>query len=127
MCRLDVRERFGSVVGLYDLTATRLVRLATAITRNQHDAEDAVGTALVRVADDVHLLLRAKHPWAYLLQMVRNEALLILRRKKRWNVVNNITDLLTRRTSINWSKKTRIEPSGWPCEHCLPSRAKLSS
>lgn len=98
-CAVSISESGSAALsGLYDLTATRLVRLATAITRNQHDAEDAVGTALVRVADDVHLLLRANHPWAYLLQMVRNEALLILRRKKRWNVINNITDLLTRRT-----------------------------
>ena len=98
-CAISMSESGSAALsGLYDLTATRLVRLATAITRNQHDAEDAVGTALLRVANDAHLLLRAKHPWAYLLQMVRNEALLILRRKKRWNVINNITDLLTRRT-----------------------------
>lgn len=87
----------AALSGLYDLTATRLVRLATAITRNQHDAEDAVGAALVRVADDVQLLLRANHPWAYLLRMVRNESLLILRRRKRWSFIDNISDLLTRR------------------------------
>lgn len=98
-CAASISES-GSVAlsGLYDLTATRLVRLATTITRNQHDAEDAVGAALVRVADDVQLLLRANHPWPYLLQMVRNEALLILRRKKRWSIIDNISDLLTRRT-----------------------------
>ena len=31
---------------LFDLTSQRLVRLAVAVTRNQHDAEDAVQTAL---------------------------------------------------------------------------------
>ena len=98
-CAASISESGSAALsGLYDLTATRLVRLATTITRNQHDAEDAVGAALVRVADDVHLLLRADHPWAYLLRMVRNEALLILRRKKRWNFIDNISDLLTRRT-----------------------------
>ncbi len=99
-CAVSISESGSAALsGLYDLTATRLVRLATAITRNQHDAEDAVGSALVRVADDVQLLLRAAHPWAYLLQMVRNESLLILRRKKRWSFIDNISDLLTRRTA----------------------------
>ncbi len=31
------------------------------------------------------------------LQMVRNEALLILRRKKRWSFIDNLSDLLTKR------------------------------
>ena len=35
---------------LFDLTSHRLVRFAVALTRNQHDAEDCVQTALVRVA-----------------------------------------------------------------------------
>lgn len=97
-CAASMAESGSAALsGLYDLAATRLVRLATTITRNQHDAEDAVGAALVRVADDVQLLLRANHPWAYLLQMVRNEALLILRRKKRWSFIDNLSDLLTKR------------------------------
>lgn len=70
--------------GLYDLTSARLVRFATTITRNQHDAEDAVAAALLKVVSDTQLLFQARNPWAFLLQMVRNDALLILRRKKRW-------------------------------------------
>src|SRR3954453_9645501 len=69
---------------LFDLTSQRLVRFALAITRNQHDAEDAVQTALVRLASRPRLLAPTMSPWAYLLQMVRNEALLIARRKKQW-------------------------------------------
>ncbi len=83
--------------GLYDLTAQRLVRYATTITRNQHDGEDAVQTALVRVALEPEKLSSADQPWGYLLGMVRNESLVILRRKKRWSLVGNLTDLLTRR------------------------------
>ncbi len=84
--------------GLYDLTAMRLVRFSVTITRNQHDAEDAVQAALVRVVAVPTLLRNAKAPWAYLLQMVRNESIGILRRKKRWRLVQGITDLLTRRS-----------------------------
>ncbi len=69
---------------LFDLTAQRLVRLAVAITRHQPDAEDAVQTALVKVARAPHRLAAADCPWAYLLRMVRNEALMIARRKQRW-------------------------------------------
>ncbi len=80
---------------LYDLTSQRLVRLAAAITRNQHDAEDAVQTALVRVARQPRLMVHVNCPWAYLLQMVRNEALLIARRKQRCTPAGNLTDLAT--------------------------------
>lgn len=83
--------------GLFDLTSQRLVRYATTITRNQHDAEDAVQATLVRVAGHVNLLCQADHPWPYLLRMVRNEALVIMRRKRRWSLVGNLADLLTRR------------------------------
>ncbi len=87
----------AALSGLYDLTAQRLVRYATTVTRNQHDAEDAVQAALVKVASQPELLAQSCQPWPYLLRMVRNEALLILRRKKRWSLVSNLTDLLTQR------------------------------
>ena len=80
---------------LFDLTSHRLVRFAVAVTRNQHDAEDAVQTALVRVAGQPQLLTPVAYPWAYLLRMVRNEALLIARRRKRWAPAGRITDLVT--------------------------------
>ena len=82
--------------GLFDLTSSRLVRLATTITRNQHDAEDAVQATLVKVAADPKPLCKADQPWHYLLRMVRNESLMILRGKKRWSPISGITDLLTR-------------------------------
>ncbi len=37
-----VESGAAGLSGLYDLTAQRLVRFAVTITRNQHDAEDAV-------------------------------------------------------------------------------------
>jgi RNA polymerase sigma-70 factor (ECF subfamily) len=80
---------------LFDLTSHRLVRFAVALTRNQHDAEDAVQTSLTRVASRPQLLSPTSCPWAYLLRMVRNEALLIARRKKRWIKSANLNDLVT--------------------------------
>ena len=82
---------------LFDLTSERLVRYAISITRNQHDAEDAVQAALVKVATNPRRLADADSPWAFLLCMVRNEALLVLRRRQRRRVVDGILDLLTRR------------------------------
>ena len=81
---------------LFDLTSQRLVRLAIAVSRNKHDAEDAVQSVLVRVASQPHLLREAERPWSYLLRMVRNEALVIGRKKKRWISASNLTDLVTR-------------------------------
>ena len=46
----------AALSGLFDLTAERLVRFATTITRNQHDAEDAVQATLVKVSAEPRLL-----------------------------------------------------------------------
>jgi RNA polymerase sigma-70 factor (ECF subfamily) len=40
-------------------------------------------------------LASADSPWAYLLRMVRNEALVMARRKQRTVDANNLTDLVT--------------------------------
>jgi RNA polymerase sigma-70 factor (ECF subfamily) len=80
---------------LFDLTSQRLVRFAIALTRNQHDAEDAVQTALVRIAGKPQLLRPVACPWAYLLRMVRNEALVIARRKQRCPTTGDLADLVT--------------------------------
>ena len=83
----------AALSGLFDLTSMRLVRYATTITRNQHDAEDSVQAALVRVASKPKLLSQTNHPWPYLLRMVRNEALASLRRKSKCSLVANLSDL----------------------------------
>lgn len=80
---------------LFDLAADRLVRFAVAITRNQHDAEDAVQAVLVRIAGRPKLLAAADRPWPYLLQMVRNESLGIARRRQRLAPVGTLDDLVT--------------------------------
>lgn len=92
-----------AVAGLYDLTALRLVRFSTAITRNQQDAEDAVSAALLRVVSDSALLANAIAPWSYLLRMVRNESLVILRRRKRWSIAKSLVDLWT------WTRVDELE------------------
>ena len=81
--------------GLFDLSSQRLVRYATTITRDQHEAEDADQAALVQVARNLRTFCRAREPWPYLLRMVRNESLLIGRRKKRWVLSANLSDLTT--------------------------------
>ena len=82
--------------GLFDLTSQRLVRYAATLTRNQHDAEDAVQAALAKVATEPKLLSRADRPWSYLLRMVRNEALLAARKRRRFWLLADLSDLLTR-------------------------------
>jgi RNA polymerase sigma-70 factor (ECF subfamily) len=68
--------------GLYDTTASRLVRYASTLTRQRDDAEDALQAALVRIALRPGLLAKARYPWAYLLKITRNEALNIVRRRR---------------------------------------------
>ena len=106
--------------GLYDLTSQRLVRYAATITRNQHDAEDAVQSALVKVAVSPKLLCRSDQPWSYLLRMVRNESLVILRRKQRSSLVGNLSDLITRR-SIDELDHEDTHRAVWSALRTLPT------
>lgn len=105
---------------LFDLTSQRLVRLAVAVTRNQHDAEDAVQTALVRIARQPRLLAGVHCPWAYLLQMVRNEALLIARRKQRCTPAGNLTDLATVRR-VDELEQEDTHRAVWTALRTLPA------
>lgn len=81
------RRGVGALAELFDLTAPRSVRYARALTRNIDDAEDAVQAAMVRVARNPGVLADAWHPWAYLLRIVRNEALKIVQKKRADQVV----------------------------------------
>ena len=97
----DCTDQLGSagvdmLGALFDLTSQRLVRLAIAVSGNQHDAEDAVQTVLVRIGSRPRMLAAAACPWAYLLRMVRNEALVISRRKRHWVSASDLADLVTR-------------------------------
>ncbi len=106
--------------GLFDLTAQRLLRFSVTITRNQHDAEDAVQATLVKVVGSIRLIRRADCPWSYLLQMVRNESLVILRRKRRWPLVSSLTDLLTRRT-VDHLEQEETHRAVWIAIRSLPT------
>lgn len=114
----------AALSGLYDLTATRLLRFAVTITRNQHDAEDALQATLVRVASNPRLLSRADSPWSYLLQMVRNEALLILRKKKRVFSLSNLCDLFTRR-SVDEVEQEETYRAIWLALRQLPTEQSV--
>jgi RNA polymerase sigma-70 factor (ECF subfamily) len=119
-CADDMAEGgVAGLAGLFDLTSQRLVRYAATITRNQHDAEDAVQAALVRVARELGILCRADQPWPYLLRMVRNEALQILRRKKRWSLFGNLSDLLTRRL-VDEVEQEESHRAVWSALRTLP-------
>lgn len=95
-CAEQLAASRGDALGaLFDLASQRLVRFAAALTRHQHDAEDAVQTALARLASHPSLLAGVECPWAYLLRMVRNEVLTILRRGQRCTTSGNLSDLVT--------------------------------
>ena len=67
---------------LFDLAAPRLLRYAYAVTRNRVDAEDAVQAAVLKLTRAASSLPTVRHPWAYLLKIVRNESLRILSRRR---------------------------------------------
>lgn len=86
------RNGVGALAELFDLTAPRAIRYARALTRNAHDAEDAMQAAMVRVALHPRSLGDAWHPWAYFLRIVRNEALKIVQRKRADHLVALVTE-----------------------------------
>lgn len=124
-CTIRLTTTGVSALGaLYDLTSPRLVRLAIAVTRNQHDAEDAVQAVLVRIARRPQLLSQAKCPWAYLLRMVRNEAITLGRKNSRWRTLCNLTmqnlsDLVTMRR-VDELEQEETHRAVWAALRVLP-------
>jgi len=88
----------SAMSGLFDLTSQRLHRYAVTITRKQHDADDVVQHVLLQIAGNPRLLSRAENPWHYLLQMVRNRSLWVVRERKKAFPFAGICDLVTRRS-----------------------------
>ena len=86
------RDDLAALGKLFDLTAPRLVRYAQTLTRTRPDALQA---AMVRVAQNPAHLAGADHPWAYVLRMVRNEALKQMQRKRPMQVLSDLVDSWT--------------------------------
>ncbi len=109
----------GGLAPLFDLTSDRLVRFAVTVTRNQHDAEDCVQAVLVRVAGSPGLLAEADSSWAYLLRMVRNEALQVCR-KKKWRIFSTgLCDLVTVRR-VDELEREEMHRAVWRALRSLP-------
>lgn len=120
-CTIRLSSVGVSALGaLFDLTSPRLVRLAIAVTRNQHDAEDAVQAVLVKIAGRPHLLNNAKSPWAYLLRMVRNEAITIARKNARCTNLTTLTDLVVLRR-VDELEQEEAHRAVWAALRVLPT------
>jgi RNA polymerase sigma-70 factor, ECF subfamily len=109
----------GALGVLFDLTAQRLVRFAAALTRHQQDAEDAVQAALTRLAGQPQRLEGLARPWAYLLRMVRNEALANARRQHRSSTASNLADLVTQ-CPVDESEREESHRTVWAALRTLP-------
>lgn len=62
----------------FELAAPRLLRYAMTLMHQTADAEDALQATFTRVARNPRAVALARNPWAYLLQMTRNESLRLL-------------------------------------------------
>jgi RNA polymerase sigma-70 factor (ECF subfamily) len=114
--RLSGVDALGS---LFDLTSHRLVRFAVALTRNQHDAEDCVQAILVQIARNPDLFSKVVCPWAYMLRMVRNEALLVGRRRRPQLINASINDLVTIRR-VDELEREETHRQVWSALRTLP-------
>ena len=110
----------AALAELFDLTSHRLVRFAAALIHRQHDAEDAVQAALVRLASEPGLLARADCPWAYLLRMVRNEVLAAVRRQERCRATGDLSDLVTQ-CRVDEAEREESHRAVWSALRTLPA------
>lgn len=113
------RDGMTAMGSFYDLTALRLVRYATTLTRHQHDAEDAVQTALVKIALRVDRIAEVRQPWPYILRVVRNEALQIARRQQRVVLREDLSDLRTR-THVDQAELNETHQAVWIAMRNIP-------
>ena len=97
----------------------RLLGVAYRMLGTVADAEDAVQTTLVRLAGQPQSLTRADCPWAYLLRMVRNEALLIARRKQRSITSSDLGDLVTQ-CPVDEAEREESHRAVWAAMRSLP-------
>ena len=73
--QLPTDDQSASLAALYLRNREAMLRAAYAILRDRHDAEDAVSTAIAKVAARLANGHQVDDPDAYLLQAVRNAAL----------------------------------------------------
>jgi len=120
LCAEQLADHGADALGaLFDLTSKRLVRFAAALTRHQHDAEDAVQAALTRLARQPQALARVDCPWAYLLRMVRNEILTMIRRGQRLTTSGSIADLVTY-CPVDEAEREESHRAVWQALRSLP-------
>ena len=109
--RALARRRSAALAELFDLVAPRSVRYARALTRSQHDAEDALQAAFVRVALYPQGMAEADHPWAYLLRIVRNEALKIMQKRRAEEWAPPAAEGWTEDSSIDFEARQLVQRS----------------
>jgi RNA polymerase sigma-70 factor (ECF subfamily) len=105
------RKGSAALAELFDLAAPRSVRYARALTRDQDDAEDALQAAFVRVALYPQGLAEANHPWAYLLRIVRNEALKIIQKKRSEEQPSQAAEGWSEETTVDFEARQLVQQS----------------
>ena len=122
-CAAELARRGVSALAeLFDVVAPRAVRYAQTLTRNQHDAEDALQAAFVRVALYPRSLAEADHPWAYLLRIVRNEALKITQRKRAEELVSRAVEAWAEEVPFDAEARLLVQKS---LEKLPPSQSEV--
>ena len=122
-CAIALAGRGVSALSdLFDLVAPRSVRYAQALTRNQHDAEDALQAAFVRVALYPRGLAEADHPWAYLLRIVRNEALKITQKRRDDEWLSQANEAWTEDALFDFEARQLVQRS---LERLPPSQSEV--
>ena len=94
LAMIDREEDAQRFSGLYFAYQKQMLQVALGVLRNQEDAEDAVQTALLCLAQHIRDLPTEEKPLrAYVLVAARNAALSMLRSKKKEGTQISLEDL----------------------------------
>ena len=116
------QQGVSALAELFDVVASRSVRYAQALTRNRDDAEDALQAAFVRVALYPQGLAEARHPWAYLLKIVRNEALKIIQKHQAEEWHGPVEEAWTGESAIDFDAQQLVQEA---LEKLPPSQSEV--
>ena len=97
----------GALDGLLVLAGKRMLALAQGILGNRADAEDAVQESFLKIARSVHGFRTDTNGYAWVMRIVRNTALDMLRKRKR-RVEENIDEFFSL-TSGSYSEEGLAE------------------
>lgn len=92
---LDTQEKKTKFESIYNEHHKKMMNIAYSITKDQYDAEDAMHTALLAIAENIDKIKADNKDMlkSYLYKTVKNAAIDILRKKSKTPLITSLDDV----------------------------------